>query len=160
VTPSRSHIVAAAFLLVLFGWIAGRTYKRATAQQIAELHGVRLGMTIPQAKAGFDLGPKGQWSVAAGCEGGSLDWKPEDAASTSVRWARFEVHDGVVVALRLRLAPDDPNAGGERLQTSDDAVAARETLGEGEVAVALLDRRCLEHAPEVSQLLAGGPMRR
>lgn len=159
-TPNRSHIAAAAFLLVLFGWIAGRTYQRATAQQLAGLHGVHLGMTIAQAKVGFDLGPKGQWSVAAGCEGGSLDWKPEDAASTSVRWARFEVHDGVIVALRLRLAPNDPSAEGERLQTSDAVIAARETLAEGEVAVALLDRQCLEHAPEVLQLLAGGPMRR
>ncbi len=159
-TPNRSHITAAAFLLVLFGWIAGRTYQRATAQQIAELHGVRLGMTIAQAKAGFDLGPKGQWSVADGCEGGSLDWKPADAASSSVHWARFEVHEGIVMAVRARLAPDDPNAEGEQLRTSNDAVAARETLGGGEVAVALLDRNCLEHSPEVSQLLAGGPMRR
>jgi hypothetical protein len=134
------------------------------------LHGVRLGMTPSEVRASFDGGmagdagrpggeARGRWEAAPGCAGGALVWTGEGASPEGVRWARFEFHDGQMMAARLRVAAADPSARGDHLVSSSTAVLAREPTEAG-AALVLLARGCEQHEAEVTALLAGAPLRR
>ncbi len=155
--PPAWSVIALALSVILF---AGIGYRHARSAPLDELHGVRLGMTVSDVKAGFDEGSRGGWYDAPGCSGMALEWAPREPGKGPVRWARFEFHEGTLMGVRLRAAATDASAGGEPLETSSSAVIARQSMPGDAVAVALLARGCKEHQAEVEQLLGGGPMRR
>jgi hypothetical protein len=147
-----------ALFSVVAGVIVALTLFHMATRSFGEFHGVRLGMTMEQAHAAFAPGGPGQGEVELACGGIRLEWKPEGQAP--VRWARFELHEGILEAIRARVAADDFAASGEPLASTASVVVARERSDDGDVAVAILSRQCPEHSAEVEQLLARGPMRR
>ena len=154
------HIPTLAFGLVV-AVIGVASFHAANTARIDEIHGVRLGMTATEVERRFDAAPEGRWNAAPGCEGGALEWAPSEGASPRhPRWARFEFHEGMLVAVRLRASGDDPNARGGRLSSTTGAVLAHEPLPGGTVAIALLARGCPDQQDEIQQLISGGPLRR
>jgi hypothetical protein len=154
------HLPTFAIGLAVVGIVAA-SFLAASTGRIDEIHGVRLGMTAAEVQARFDAAPGGRWNAAPGCEGGALEWALSEGASPQhPRWARFEFHEGMLVAVRLRASGDDPSAKGDRLSSSAGAVLAREPLLEGTVAIALLARGCPDQQDEIRQLISGGPLRR
>ncbi|WP_433927438.1 hypothetical protein AB3662_30520 [Sorangium cellulosum] len=120
------------------------------------VHGIELGMTASEVVRRFDAGPAGRWSEATGCAGPSIEWSRGEAAPERAPLsARFEFHEGLLMAARVRVTPEDPTARGARLQTSARFVLAREPRDDGSSVIVLLARGCPEHEAEVEQLLGG-----
>ena len=71
------------------------------------------------------------------------------------RDTRFEIHDGMLVAIRLDVPEDRPEARGDRLETTAASVLVRERAEPGRARVSLLARDCPTHAAEVARILAG-----
>ncbi|WP_437839245.1 hypothetical protein [Sorangium sp. So ce1153] len=122
------------------------------------VHGIELGMTASEVVRRFDAGPTGRWSEAPGCAGPSIEWsRGETAPARAPLSARFEFHEGLLMAARVRVTPEDPSARGARLETSAQFVLAREGRDDGSSLIVLLARGCPEHEAEVEQLLGGSP---
>lgn len=68
--------------------------------------------------------------------------------------ARFEFHDGQLVAVRLRLVPSAAEADGPALRTTPGSVLAR-TAGADRVDVVLLSRTCPTHHDEAERIVSG-----
>jgi hypothetical protein len=66
--------------------------------------------------------------------------------------ARFEFHDGQLVALRLRLADSHPESLGDELLRSPQTLLHRAPGPDGTVAVVLLSRTCPTHREEALRL--------
>jgi len=72
--------------------------------------------------------------------------------------ARFEFHDGQLVAVRLDLLPNHPDAHGVPLIATPATVLARAPAGDL-VHVSLLARTCPTHREEAERLVAGEVLR-
>jgi hypothetical protein len=117
--------------------------------------GVKLGMSEEQVKQSFLDGAAGDWRRATTCRGPSLEWtRKQGARSTTspdeapTRWARFELHDGWLVAMRLHV--DDALSAPRAEQT---ASAVREDRPyEGGTATTIIARGCSTHAAEAERI--------
>jgi hypothetical protein len=117
------------------------------------VRGVRLGMTTDQVRQRFEAGAPASWRTEiAGTDltlirapGGSLD-----------REARFEFHDGMLVALRMDLPEHAPEAIGDPIWSSTATVIARSRVEPGRVRFVVLARDCPTHAEEAARILAPG----
>ena len=117
------------------------------------LHGARLGMAPRDVRDRFDLSKRGHWSSVAGKEL-SLEYDADDAANAPVRHARFEFHNGMLVAIRASLAKDDEVAAGEPLEVGRVSVASRTASNDGSVDLFIASRTCPDHREEVARILA------
>ncbi len=117
--------------------------------------GVCLGMKVAQVRRGFDAPAAGRWNRESGGDV-ALVWDdgPHPSLEAPVRAARFEFHDGRLVAVRADVSVRDASAGGDRIEVSRTSVAEREPLGQGRVHLTVLSRDCPTQASEVEQLLA------
>src|SRR5580693_9730355 len=98
----RLASVALAIFVVVNGALGlARPRSWLESLQSAPVRGVRLGMTMEQARAAFVDGAAGVWSSPPGCCGVSLEWSRAAMETTQTRWARFESHRGLVVAIRV-----------------------------------------------------------
>ena len=115
-----------------------------------QLLGVRLGMSAPQVRNAF--AHAGSWESRTGEDGLlHLHWTPTQAADP-VRSAHFELHDGLLVAVRLQVAQRDLVPGGDRVELPE---LVRIIEAQGEVHdLVLIARNCPVHAAEVERLLA------
>lgn len=121
--------------------------------EVPSIRGVRLGMSAEQVRERFEGGAPASWRTEiAGADlalirapGGSFD-----------RESRFELHNGMLVAIRLDLRDDLPESSGERIAITPGSVTARSTLEPGRVALTVLARDCPTHAEEVSRILSEG----
>lgn len=116
----------------------------------SELWGVRLGDSLATARERFRAPGPGTWTSTPG-DDPALGWAPASSASP-VASARFEFHDGMLVAARLELARSAESADGAPLEISRAAVVSREPAGD-RTRVTLLSRACPEHAAEVKRVL-------
>lgn len=66
--------------------------------------------------------------------------------------ARFEFHDGQLVAVRLLLASEHPDAPGDRLVATPGTVLSRTPEADGRVRAILLSRTCPTHRDEAERL--------
>lgn len=168
--------------LVVVGLALGGVLVRAAivssnAGGPVEIHGVRLGMTPRDVRDRFAaFSPGGQWRTTAAAGELALEWLPAStpAASTpppippaandggtaepqppsAAAPARFEFHNGLLVAVRLVVPPSDPAAHGAPVDVSTASVLARRGRTDGRVELTLLARDCPTHAEEVHRLLA------
>jgi hypothetical protein len=151
---SKLWVAAAALALVLpAGWALVRV--AANDADPTAAFGVRLGMTASDVRARAAL-PDGSWSTSTTPDGTLLlDWSAS-AADASIRDARFEIHEGALVAIRATLS--DPatlsEAGGDRRIRSAEAVADARTHEDGTTRYRLVARNCPVHAREVAEILA------
>jgi hypothetical protein len=77
----------------------------------------------------------------------------EEIAEGVAPGARFEFHDGQLVAVRVALRSGHPDAGGERLIATPATVLSRASEGDL-VRVSLLARTCPTHREEAERLVA------
>ncbi len=111
--------------------------------------GVRLGMTAEQVRASFQ---PGTWTTSMDEEGTVLlDWLPEQAGQ--VEQARFEFHQGLLVAIRTTLSTDHPQAS-DPSGFDDDVLRHVSTAGAQSVQVLWITRNCPIHRAEVEALLS------
>ncbi|MCA9530172.1 MAG: hypothetical protein KC543_08545 [Myxococcales bacterium] len=153
----RWYGAAALCLALPIGWMATRVLLGIGGASGAQpFFGVRLGMTAQDIRTGFAL--PGAWRSEAGALGEGpgaivLEWRPADPVTSPVRAARFELHDGFLVALRAQLAPSSAIADGPAFDVNDQVVRHRERVAAG-VRYTVLARSCPTHADEVQRLLA------
>ncbi len=152
----RLWVAAAALALVMpAGWALVRVVAR-DADPTAAL-GVRLGMTASDVRRRAALPEGGRWASSTTDDGTLvLDWSHE-SPDAEVREARFEVHEGALVAVRATLR--DPSlgaslAGGDRRRTSAEAVSDVQPAPDGSLRFRLVARNCPVHAGEVAEILA------
>jgi hypothetical protein len=155
VTPRNRWIGAAAIALVVpAGWALWRLGGDIRDDRaVSTFHGVRLGMTPSDVRTRSDLA--GDYQASTTDDGEYvLDFSPSEVTTASVRSARFEFHDGLLVAIRAELAPEDPWADGEGVAITESAVREMTVQAGGRVHMALIARNCPTHADEVRRLLS------
>lgn len=118
---------------------------------IPTIDGVRLGMTPEQVRRRFAGGSSASWHTEI--DGGDLRLIRASAGELD-REARFEFHNGMLVAIRLDLREDAPLAAGEPLVISAGSVLTRAREESGRVKLTVLSRDCPTHADEVSRILS------
>jgi|GEM_PF-1242227 len=129
-------------------WVVGQ---RSTG---VDLRGVRIGLSAADTRARFLAPGPGVWASESSPEP-SLRWSASGA--TDVREAVFEFHQGMLVAVRLKVSPKSPEATGPSLEQTPARVISRQAEGDA-VAVTLLSRSCPAHAAEVAKLLGSKPL--
>lgn len=142
--PARALVLALAIALVP-ACITG-----CTRDEPSPFPGIRLGMAPRDVRDRFEQGGLGTWQTRAGTQGDTaLEWTATAAASP-VASARFEFHNGMLVALRARL-PEQ--ATGETVRTSAKTVTLRAPAPDGGTAVTLIARDCPTHREEAETLM-------
>jgi hypothetical protein len=121
---------------------------RAVSDPRPSIYGVRLGMTADEVRARVDETGPGTWSASAA----SGDWVLEHTADDA--HARFELHDGQVMAIRVD-APDSSSLDGPSLEVTDGSVLRREHAG-SRIVWTLLSRACPTHRDEAEALVEAG----
>ncbi len=131
--------------------LASLLFAACTAPDPQRFLGVRLGMSASQVRDNFAR--PGSWEVETSPDGLlHMGWTPIDAAD-GVQSAHFELHEGLLVAVRASLA--DPS-----LVVGDPHIELPELVrvldpGAGDTAdFTLIARNCPLHAAEVTALLA------
>jgi hypothetical protein len=112
------------------------------------LGGLRLGMTPDDVRARFSPGRGAFRSEVSGTDT-ALVWEGEAAEP-----ARFEFHDGQLVAVRLVLAPGASDASGPGLVTTPGTVLSRTERSDGAIDAVLLSRTCPTHREEAQRIVA------
>lgn len=122
-----------------------------SAASIDEVHGVRLGMTPAEVRERFAL--EGAFVVTPEGEGElRLDWQAA-SASAPVDKARFEFHEGLLVAIRATHGIDS-SVSVQRLEVSPWAVRVTRADTQNHMETTLLARGCPTHESEVQELLS------
>lgn len=123
-----------------------------------QARGVRVGMPVDAVRGAFVDGPAGVWSVLPGCLGEDLEWTRRDPAATSTRWARFEFHQGVLVAIRLHSDAAPPAA--PRIELTPLTVSEVRSGSGASTSTTVLARNCETHRAEVDEVIAATGMAR
>jgi hypothetical protein len=110
--------------------------------------GVGLGMTEAQVRRSFVDASAGEWRRSTACGGPSIEWT-RSKPGVPTRWARFELHDGWVVAMRLH---SDGQAAGSRSEVRSFAVR-RDRPFQGGLATTIIARGPAAYAVEVDQIV-------
>jgi hypothetical protein len=110
--------------------------------------GVSLGMTAVIVRESFLDGAAGEWRLVTACGGTGLEWT-RSRPGVPTRWARFELHDGLLVAMRVHT--DEPLSGMRTLQST--SAVRQDRPFEGGTATTILSRACSTHAAEVDQMV-------
>ena len=117
------------------------------------LPNVRLGMAPRDVRDRFEPGGQGSWttSVGGGAEDTAIEWKATDAAA-KVHAARFEFHNGMLVAIRATTA-DAPPASEQIAATPTTVSVRRAATGpERGTELAVFARDCPAHKEEAQAL--------
>ncbi|HJL20320.1 MAG TPA: hypothetical protein RMH99_31930 [Sandaracinaceae bacterium LLY-WYZ-13_1] len=120
------------------------------SETLGPVRGLSLGFGPAQARERLRTAVPGSFRSTAIGEDFAIDWTP-DGAATQMRAARMEFHLGQLVALRLTLSSDAPEAEGPDLELSEASVLTRERAPDGSVELTWLARSCPTHADEVRQ---------
>ena len=145
--------LALAILVVATGAIGlARSRSWPGSLQNAPVRGVRLGMTMEDARAAFVDSAAGDWSTPPGCYATALEWTRTAVGATQTRWARFEFHQGGVVAIRV--LSDAPPPRTRQFVVTPAIVSETRAGADGSTSTTVLSRECEMHAPEVRQLIA------
>lgn len=116
------------------------------------LAGVRLGMTPADVRRSFVLASAGRFQSEPAATDFALAWSPLRPAG--VESARFEFHESLLVAVRLRgtLGAIDALEGPSFEQTPGSVLARNAASNMTDVI--WLSRACPTHANEVARMLA------
>lgn len=156
--PSRSSWLLPVLLLVpaliALGAVIATVISSLSAPEPVSIRGVRLGMTADQIRERFDRGTEASWRTEVAGTDLTLIRGP---AGDLDRETRFEIHDGMLVAIRLDVRDDLPEADGDRIVTTPASVLVRSPEEPGRTRISLLARDCPTHADEVSSILSDAP---
>jgi len=150
---SRAAITGAAAVVLIFaGVVLGLRIGLALilagpSEPAWSERGVSLGMSEEQVQRTFADRAAGTWSREVSCGGIDLEWRRTDARAPT-RWARFEFHEGGLVAIRIH---SDDVSSGQRAEQTAAAVRQRRPF-EGGTATTILTRTCISHRAEAEQI--------
>lgn len=136
-------VAALAGLAQLFGGVIA-----PVGEAPPEIRGVPFGATAPEVRERFAAPGEGRWRAFDDGDVHVLEWRGQGRDRY-----RFELHAGLLVAVRATVPDTDPWAAGDRLDATAATVVTR-APEEGGVAVTILSRDCPAHAAEVKRLLA------
>lgn len=149
---SRRALPIAALVVLLVLVVVGVVARSRQGNAIADLGGVRLGMSVPNVRARFDALGGGQWTSKVG-DDVILTWAPTANTRGGPLAATFEFHLGILMAIRADLTPGDRAASGPAWELSDSAVIVREKDGAGVVHLTAIARSCPIHKDEAQRLV-------
>lgn len=141
--PSRLVLAALTVLTVVVGGV--ELASRALEDPRPSFYGVRLGMTADDVRARVDERGEGTWSASPS----SGDWVLEHTRGDE--HARFELHDGQLMAIRVE-AIATAELEGEPLEVTESTVLRREVEGD-RIVWTLLSRTCPTHRAEAEALV-------
>lgn len=117
-----------------------------------QFDGVRLGMSATQVREAYTPAEPGEWSSSVSADGTLLlDWRATEGPSA----ARFEVHDGLLVAVRGHAIPTSAPSG-DRVEVTADDVWSVSSDGNDTSQVLWIARNCPLHREEIDALVSGG----
>lgn len=151
--PTWTPLLVLLPAIVALGALLGSLLLPGSSPAIGEVRGVRLGMTPDQVRERFDRGAPSSWRTEIAGTDLSLIRAPSGSLD---REARFEFHEGMLVAMRFDLSADAPEASGDPITISTASVTARTRGQGGRVSLVVLARDCPTHAEEVSRILSDG----
>jgi len=134
------------FALVVAGCLVSLSLLHVRSAPSWRERGVTLGMSEREVQSAFTDGPAGAWSRELACGGVALEWT-RVVPQAATRWARFEFHDGLLVAIRLQVE----EASTARVEQSVTAVR-QERPFRGGTEITILTRSCATHAAEAEQI--------
>jgi hypothetical protein len=116
----------------------------------SDFHGVKLGFAARDVRARFT--EPGTWESETN-GGTALVWKRSDAGTP--RTARFEFHNGMLVAVRSGLYGRDPRVanGGQTLQSETSVYTIARSSEAGIYTLRWIAKDCPEHAEEVRGIM-------
>lgn len=144
--PTRLVLAALAVAAALGAGVA--IASRALSDPRPSIYGVRLGMTADEIRARIDEAHDGTWSASAD----SGEWVLEHTQGDT--HARFELHDGQLMAIRVD-APLTAALAGAPLEVTEGTVLTRREH-DGRIAWTLLSRSCPTHRAEAEALVISG----
>ena len=114
---------------------------------------VKLGMAPGDVRERFDPGGPGTWQTSVGKVAGdtAIEWQAKDG-SARVKEARFEFHNGMLVAVRATTNEAPPAS--EKITKTPATVSARRAAPSGGTDVTVLARDCPTHKDEAATLAA------
>jgi hypothetical protein len=150
----RDLLVSTGAAALIFGAVTALAWPSRVADGAPRgpLHGVALGMTAEQIGARFDAAGGGTWERRRQGKIDVLTWRSRVDAP-GARELRFDLHDGLLVAIRARVPPADELAQGLRLTVTPLSLTARLPRADGAVDYVTLARDCTTSADEVAALL-------
>lgn len=146
--------VAAGIALALPATWAATVLLRDSADHRAEFFDVRLGMTSREVRAHWTR--PGVWSNAL-LESGAvaIDWRADDPADPFAS-VRFELHQGVLVAVRAEIRPELADAAivaATETAVSPEVLRQRVDDGQDSLHFVMIARSCPVHVEEVEERL-------
>ncbi len=151
--PAKKTAVVALFVVALVsGVVLARSWSGRDGPELGGFHGVRLGMTASAVRERFEEPTLGAWRSLPSTGAGDvvLAW----TAAKGPAEAQFELHNGMLVAVRAAVEVTDPDAKRPPVQSSRAVVRTRTDEG-GHVRVTVLARDCPTHHDEAERLAAG-----
>jgi len=147
----RPWMVAAGLVLVIPAAFSAWTLAASDGEDPSAVLGVRLGMTSGQVRERY-IGDGGRWQTAV--EPSGLTVLEHDSETGPVAHARFEIHEGLLVAVRATLRDRDALADDARFVSGPGLVRRVENLPGGGADLVLIARSCPLHSAEVDEILA------
>lgn len=117
--------------------------------------GASLGMSEAQVRERMKRAPPGAWSTAQEGKVQVLTWRAAAPTPKFAREIRFEIHEGLLTAVRAQIDPADSAARGPEIEITPMLVTARRPRSDGAVDYTSIARDCTVHADEVNALLGG-----
>jgi len=152
VTGKRGAVALLFVAALVAGVLIARSWGRGDGALLGTFHGVRLGMTASAVRERFEEPTLGAWQSTPQTTGAGdvvLAW----AAAKGPAEARFELHNGMLVAVRAVVDAGDIDAKRPPVEASRAVVRTREDDA-GRVRVTILARDCPTHHAEAERLAA------
>jgi hypothetical protein len=150
---AKKAAVLALFVGALaLGVVVARSFGHGSEPDLGGFHGVRLGMTASQVRERFEQPALGAWQSLPTTGAGDvvLAWH----AAKGPAEATFELHNGMLVAVRAAVDAADIDAKRPKVEASRAVVRMHEDEGD-HVRVTLLARDCPTHHAEAERIAAG-----
>lgn len=114
---------------------------------------VKLGMAPGDVRDRFEPGGPGTWQTSVSHIAGdtAVEWHATNGTAKVVE-ARFEFHNGMLVAVRAK--SNEPPPSGEKITTTPGSVTVRRSAPTGGTEIAVLARDCPTHKEEAAALAA------
>ncbi len=149
----KAAVVALFAVMIALGVVIARMATRGDGPDLGAFHGARLGMTASAVRERFEEPSVGAWHSlpATGAGDVVLEWRAARGPST----ATFELHNGMLVAVRAVVGPEDAEAKRPPVEVSRAVARTREDSAPGAVTVTVLARDCPTHHAEAERISAG-----
>jgi hypothetical protein len=148
---SKATVVLLVVVAMSAGIFGGLRILRPEGPDYGTFRGTRLGMTANDVRQKFSEPAPGTWRSVPSTEDVIVAW----SASKGAEEARFEFHEGFLVAVRARVVEADPETKHPPLEASEAVVRTREADDAGLVKITILARTCPTHAAEAARRAAG-----